>query len=352
MGKYSIALQMFQELTAKEQARFLEAVADNKSVAHNGSHDLEETILKHNHTSTGDRPPCPHCGSEIVKKNGRLKGRQRYQCKTCGSYFVITSSSILYASKKDPSTWEKFMECMMDKFSLRKSAARCGISVPTAFIWRQKILGGLQKIHESVVLKGVVQTDETFFPVSYKGNHTKSKFKMPRRSHKRGLDTHVRGISRQKACVTCSVTSDGHSIGMISNLGRPNAKTLGAVLNGKVEEGSIFVTDGLTEYSKIAKTNGLTHIRIPKGQHTNGIFNIQTVNAYHKELKRLVLKAFSGVATKYLNNYVVFHNFVNFAKHSFSEKLDILVEHTFSTPLLEKCKEISVRPAIPLPLAA
>ncbi len=191
-GKFSIVLQIFQELTAKEKALFLKTVTgSNKPAISKGSHNLEETILKHNHGLEGDRPPCPHCGSKIVKKNGHRKGRQRYQCKDCGSYFVITNASILYASKKSPATWEKFMECMMDKFPLRKSAARCGISLPTAFVWRQKVLGGLQIIHESVVLTGVVQTDETYFPVSYKGNHTKSKFTMPRNSHKRGVDTNV-----------------------------------------------------------------------------------------------------------------------------------------------------------------
>jgi hypothetical protein len=36
-----------------------------------------------------------------------------------------------------------------------------------------------------VVLEGIVEADETFFAISYKGNHKKSKtFKMPRDSRK------------------------------------------------------------------------------------------------------------------------------------------------------------------------
>lgn len=38
---------------------------------------------------------------------------------------------------------------------------------------------------------------------------------------------------------------------------------------------------------------------------------------------------FRGVATKYLNNYIVYNNFVNFSKSI--NKLDILEDFVFST---------------------
>lgn len=31
---------------------------------------------------------CRKCGSEDLTKNGSFKGRQRFFCKSCGSYFV------------------------------------------------------------------------------------------------------------------------------------------------------------------------------------------------------------------------------------------------------------------------
>lgn len=64
----------------------------------------------------------------------------------------------------------------------------------------------------------------------------------------------------------------------------------------------------------------LNHIRIPRNKHKNGVFNIQLLNNYHARLKGMINIRFKGVATKYLNNYLVYHNFVNFAKESEIEK--------------------------------
>jgi transposase-like protein len=240
----------------------------------------------------------------------------------------------------------------MNKFPLRRCADVCKINLKTAFIWRHKILDALQNMHNEVVINGVAEADETYFRVSYKGNHKKSAFQMPRKSRKRGGESSKRGISSEQACVLCSVNLDGLSIGMLSNLGRPFVMDLEAVFSQRIERGSILVTDSFRGYSKLAYENGLTHIAIPRGKHTNGAFNIQTVNAYHKDMKKLIQFQFSGVSTKYLNNYVVYHNFVNFAKGSFSEKLDILKEFVFTTRLTDRYQTIQTREPVPVLRAA
>lgn len=40
---------------------------------------------------------------------------------------------------------------------------------------------------------------------------------------------------------------------------------------------------------------------------------------------------FHGVATKYLNNYLIWHNFLNYAKESYAEKTTILADFVFTT---------------------
>lgn len=72
---------------------------------------------------------------------------------------------------------------MMQGMSIRKSAKECGINVDTAFKWRHKIIDSLQAMHDEVKLDGVVEADETFFALSFKGNHKKSNFNVPRESH-------------------------------------------------------------------------------------------------------------------------------------------------------------------------
>jgi hypothetical protein len=142
-------------------------------------------------------------------------------------------------------------------------------------------------------------------------------------------------------CVPCTVNHEGMSVGKISNLGKPNVNDLEEIINGRIEKGSVFVTDCLRSYSKIAYENELTHIRIPRGKYTNGSFNIQTINSYHSELKRLINHYFKGVATKYLNNYIVYHNFINFAKNTFENKVNKLEEFVFSTRCLTRGYSIS-----------
>lgn len=47
--------------------------------------------------------------------------------------------------------------------------------------------------------------DETFFPLSYKGNHSKSGFKMPKPARKRGKQVQLRGSSKEQVCVATAL---------------------------------------------------------------------------------------------------------------------------------------------------
>lgn len=71
------------------------------------------------------------------------------------------------------------------------------------------------------------------------------------------------------------------------------------------------------------------------------------LSIYHSELKRLVDHYFKGVATKYLNNYIVYNNFVNFARDTYSNKLSILQDFVFSTTCMTRGYAIKNRPTLP-----
>lgn len=61
------------------------------------------------------------------------------------------------------------------------------LSAKTATSLSQFAPTQLQNMQNSVELNGVVEADETFFALSFKGNHKKSTtFTMPRKAHKRG----------------------------------------------------------------------------------------------------------------------------------------------------------------------
>ena len=291
---------------------------------------------------------CPHCGSSHVSKNGHWNNKQRFVCHDCNASFGVSTNTILHQTKKDVATWMLYVNCMMKKLSIRKTAEICGINIATSFAWRHKILDALSNMMDGISLGGVVEADETYQLVSFKGNHKKSKnFTMPRPSRKRGGKASKRGLSNEQVCITCGVNLDGKSVGRISNLGKPSCKELANVLDGHVASGSIFVTDHHRGYCKLANAYGVSHIRIPRNHHVANGFNIQTVNYYHSSLKGMINIHFKGVATKYLNNYVVWHNLVNFAKESESEKEMSMRDFVFTTKCVSLWEKNRTREPIP-----
>lgn len=75
---------------------------------------------------------CPHCASEHVVRFGKVKGRQRYRCKSCRKTFTDTTNTVLYRTRKGDE-WITFVDCMFKGYSLRKSAEIVGVTWVTLF---------------------------------------------------------------------------------------------------------------------------------------------------------------------------------------------------------------------------
>ncbi|WP_104745207.1 IS1595 family transposase, partial [Helicobacter acinonychis] len=330
-NEIEIIRQLFGSLSEKDKKTFL------KSIKFQDEPSKKETI---NRKITH----CPHCNSAEFSKNGKVSGFQRFICKECGKTFGTRNQTIFYAVKKDMGIWKQYIHCMIEKYSLRKTAEICGISTRTAFVWRHKILDALQKMQDEVKLDGAVEADETFLPLSFKGHH--KDFNLPRLAKHRGKSATRRGLSREQVCVACGVNSGGLSVSKVANLGKPNIHSLNKVLGGKIARDSVFVTDSFRAYSKLSYEMGLNHIRIPRNKYKLGSFNIQTINSYHSRLKSMLIHDFKGVSTEYLNNYLVYNNFVNFAKEVKSEKEQILLDHIINTKCLSKSINIADRLSI------
>ncbi|WP_267523179.1 IS1595 family transposase [Campylobacter sp. MG1] len=332
-----IVKQLFNTLSDDDKKSFLKSIKNKEKP--------EKKI-----TFTKEIKECPYCKSTHFKKNGtRNNGKQSFFCLDCKKSFVASNNTILYGVKKDLSVWKKYIHCMIEKYSLRKTAEICGISLPTAFVWRHKILDALQEMQNKVKLNGIVEADETFLPISYKGHH--KDFNFPRLAKKRGTSATLRGLSKEQVCISCAINHNGLSISKVSNLGKPKLVNLLNVLANKIAKNSIFVTDSFRAYLKVASDLDLNHIRIPRNKYTCGSFNIQTINNYHSKLKAMIVYNFKGVSTKYLNNYLVYHNFVNFAKENRKDKERILLKHILNNNCISKNINIANRLAVPLLVA-
>lgn len=314
MSNISIIKQLFSELSESEKKAFLDSV----------SHDRIPTIGKHLHGSIHEllsstrSNVCPHCRSSSVRKwSIRKDGTRRYICKECRHTFTLATNTVFHSAKKDVSVYEYYIELMLDGTVLRKAAELCGISLKTSFLWRQKFLDTLKSLMDSVRLDGIVESDETFFAISYKGSR-----KLPRPAHRRGEKASKRGLSKEKVCVPCAVNRDGKSVARITNLGRVAVADVERAFGANLVDGSVLCTDKCQSYQPVAERHGMELVQFKGGEsRVRGVFHIQHVNAYHREVKARVNGHFRGVASKYLNNYLMWHNMVSYGKSSFDELL-------------------------------
>lgn len=257
---------------------------------------------------------CRKCGEEggVAKFGKDGTGKQRYRCKYCGCTFTETSYSTISHTHCDLAKWEKYIECLLAGLSLEKCSQFCGISVRTAFLWRHKILSILQNDQSNRVLGGVVELDETFFSISYKGNRTKSKnFAMPRAAYKRGTDSNAQTGSR--ACVMCALERNGQVYAEVLGKGQPTITMLSHAFDNRILNDSIVLSDkavGARHYFE--RNDSIQHIMLsavanPKKKfgppEVKGAFHIQNVNNMHTRLRKFLLP-YNGVSTKYLNHYI------------------------------------------------
>ena len=279
---------------------------------------------------------CRKCGADQIVKFGKDKnGKQRYRCKCCGATFTETSYSAISRTRLSEDVWETYIHLLLKGASLEECAFQCGISVRTAFIWRHKILNTLQSDQDNRMMAGIIEADEKYYSLSFKGNHTKNKgFLMPREALKRGSDN--RSNNLPKACVMCAVERNGQSYGEVLGLGQSTTKMVTHAFERRVVPESIMLSDGGKAISNyLSKKENIEHITLKSsmsGSHKGGdpeirgIYHIQTVNNFHKRLDDF-LRPYNGVATKYLNHYVSLYVWIENHKKMEAKLEDSLMKY-------------------------
>ena len=89
--------------------------------------------------SESRQPPCPHCLSGDVTHWGAAHGFPRYRCGSCRRTFNILTKTPL-ARLRNKERWPTFVGTMIERRSIRRSAAACEVSVTTSSRWRKRFL--------------------------------------------------------------------------------------------------------------------------------------------------------------------------------------------------------------------
>ena len=241
---------------------------------------------------------CFHCQSSEVIKHGSSNGNQRYRCKSCGKTFMpLTGTPLNMLHKK--SMLLDYAACMADGLSIRKTAARLGISIDKSFRWRHRLLELLSK-QKPTEMTGVVETDETYFPESYKGQ----RHGIPRASKKRAGSL-PDGSGAKKVPVVVARQRGSRKV-FDDVLPDTTANTLTEALRPALAPDAVLCTDGNSAYAIVAKQIGIqsgSFVASYHGKGGIGIWHVQGVNRYDSSLKTW-MRRFNGVATKYLHHYL------------------------------------------------
>jgi Transposase and inactivated derivatives len=242
---------------------------------------------------------CPHCQSKSVRGNGRLKGVQRYVCKSCGKNFSETTGKFWFALKKKDKV-KKYLYCLLSGYSIRKSAKETGIAIQTSFDWRHKLLTSFSVVSPEG-FEGIVESDDLFFLHSEKGNRN-----LERQPRKRGSKASKRGISNEQVAVIATCDRSGNKDFKVVTQGRISKLDIKNVLEGKLEKAEVLCSDSHRSYTAFAKEIDVEHKKFntSKGQRkVEKVYHVQNVNNMDKRL-RAFMGSFNGVATKYLQNYL------------------------------------------------
>ncbi len=82
---------------------------------------------------------CPHCQSDHTVRWGAAHGLPRYRCASCKRTFnILTKTPLARLRNKD--RWLTYVGTMLERKSIRKSAAACGVSVTTSSRWHQRFM--------------------------------------------------------------------------------------------------------------------------------------------------------------------------------------------------------------------
>lgn len=258
--------------------------------------DAYETII-----TRDDDLACPRCGSvAIVKKGHNPDGSQRWQCRDCKRTFSQVRDTLIGRSKLPVAKWMMYVECFVDCLPLRECAVRCEVSLRTAWLMRRRLLKCLERfLPKFVAGAGMsVQLDETYLRESFKGNHRKGKFVLPRPARHRGGSLHKRGLSKEQICVMTGVTDSNTAFAVLSGRGVISKQRAIESLAGRIGRGTHVMADEAAAYPGAMEALGAVFERVDAKSH-----RINRINTFHSNLDGF-LAGFKGVSTKHLQSYL------------------------------------------------
>ena len=283
---------------------------------------------------------CIKCGSANYKKNGYTStGMQRYRCKDCNSSWSENYGDSLRYTHLSEDTWKEMLRGFVEELSISKIAKNCGLSTKTVWLAKTKVNQALMTLYGyTEMFNGQTQADEYYTRAAFKGKRDPEFFiytlrRMPRHHYtyyekiewleNAGLYDKLqreepeflqellsdepkmkRGISNEQICILTLVDQNGKLYLEPVSVGRLEKAMAKAKLKPKFtpDKSNVFVTDDHNAYNRVLYGTGAKHEVVSASRHTNGKYNLATVNSVHSALSRYMdPKSGKVFNTKYLD---------------------------------------------------
>jgi len=244
-------------------------------------------------------PICPRCKCEYVTKAGVHNGRQVYKCKKCKYQFRETAKSLVYHMHKYPLMLD-YLKCMLEGKSLRVCAREVGISLPTSFRWRHKILSAIQGLEGGISFSGITEADELLMQYSEKGRRYKS------------LEEKEQAMNTFHPNVAVLVMTDREGNLLFKHTGenRVQNSQIKEELKHRVSENNLICFKPNEEFKQAVIESPSKKILV---RHKTKGLVVYSVNIAEKKINNFLvwMMRFRGVATKYLQNYLMWFVVMN-----------------------------------------
>lgn len=243
---------------------------------------------------------CARCSSTRVHRWGSFAGRQRYRCIECRRTFSdLTGTPAAYLKRIE--CLSAFARCMTEALSVRRTATRIGVHPSTAFRWRHRFLDELRS-GPAPPLGGWIEVRYEWCPESRKGQRFTDR--PPRHRGAR-----FRGFAHMGNWAVILLACDRRG-GAISDVltqratGSVEPDDLERLLNGRAE-GPPTLVSGTGRFGACAR---LAHRQGWQFEPIGGnwLAHDRNARAFLFRFRRW-LRRFRGVASRYLANYLTWH---------------------------------------------
>ena len=240
---------------------------------------------------------------------------------------------------------------MVEGGSIRMCAEKVGVSVPTSFFMRHRILDMLNYFLKNEILDGIVDVEPCYINESFKGSRSEnyqeekyfSSFNFNGEdSLKAGgkfllntipftVKNPFKNVKPNQICINTAIDRNGHILTRIvdNDFGTTNNKikpqNIVSFFKDKLGKDALLCAFNTSLYRDMTKKLGIKMKKVHRQREP--LYTVKSVFRYHLDLMKW-LRNFNGVATKYLNNYLAWFKFLFIGKNfkEFNRKKELFMD--------------------------